>query len=347
VTAASSCFELDYLLQAGEGQIDIMCRARSIESSVDNPSLDEHTRRLLGEVPRIKRYAAKSGLVPTDSYEDFVDLERPYVVWVVSAAPPLSLEPKRWWFPIVGSVPYLGWFDKHLARAQADQLAELGWDVDMRGSSAYSTLGWFDDPVLSSMIDDSADADGELANVILHESVHATIYVNGQSEVNEGLARCVGEALTVRYLTETYGPDAEQLTSWVQGELDGQRTLSRLRQAFQDLKALYASKDTPAVKLEKKKLYLANLRADIGFRRPITNATLASYDTYHGGKEAFARLLVDCLDLQRLMKIATTVTDDDFNEPQQSNLEPVIDKLSKRCKDAIAAEAKAAATAVR
>lgn len=327
------CFEFDYLLQAGEGQLDLLCRARSIDSAVANEDLDPQTRRLLGDVPNIKAFASRNGLVPTKSYEDFVDLERPYVVWVVSAAPPLSLEPKRWSFPIVGSVPYLGWFDKHLARNHADQMAADGWDVDMRGSSAYSTLGWFNDPVLSSMIERAPDADGELANVILHESVHATIYVAGQSEFNEGLATFVGDHLTVLYLTERFGGQSTQLIEWAEGEAQGKITQARLHRAYSDLKAVYASKDSDAVKLDKKRAYLSDLRAELRFRRPITNATLAGYDTYHGGAEAFGKLYDACgADLTRLMTVAKAVKESDFGSGQASDLNPLVETLSARCK---------------
>lgn len=342
--SGSGCFQLDYLLQAGEGQLDLLCRARSIDSAVQNEDLDPETRRLLSDVPNIKAFASKNGLVPTQSYEDFVDLERPYVVWVVSAAPPLSLEPKRWSFPIVGSVPYLGWFDKHLAKNHAEQLSADGWDVDMRGSSAYSTLGWFDDPVLSSMIERAPDADGELANVILHESVHATIYVAGQSEFNEGLATFVGDQLTAVYLTERFGAQSRELREWADGEAQGKITHARLHQAYNDLKALYTSADSEAVKLDKKKIYLTALRGELRFRRPITNATLAGYDTYHGGAEAFGKLYDACgANLTRLMTVAKSVTPKDFDAEPASDLGPLVAKLSARCIELIKPPSKATA----
>lgn len=292
-------------------------------------------------MPKIKAYASRGGLVPTNSYESFVDLERKYVVWVVSAAPPLSLEPKKWTFPIVGSVPYLGWFYEHLAHNQAEDLAAEGYDIDVRGSSAYSTLGWFDDPVLSSMIEDSVDADGELANVILHESVHATIYVPNQSEFNEGLATFVGDRLTLSYLTETFGAQSDELRAWIEGEEYGDKVKNRLHQAYKDLKVIYSSKDSDEAKLAKKKEYLRALRSELRFRRPITNATLAGYDTYHGGKEAFGKLLERCGgDLSLLMGAAKTTTEADFKEKQQPDLAPLVDKLAERCQKLAEAEAK-------
>jgi len=330
--AASGCFEIDYLLQAGEGQLDLACRARSLESARDNPELSPNTRRLLADVPAMKAFATKVGLVPTSSYEDFVALDRRAVVWVVSAAPTFSLEPRQWWFPIVGDVPYLGWFDKHLAQNHAESMAANGWDVDLRGAAAYSTLGFFDDAVLSTMIDEAPDADGELANTILHESVHATVYVAGQSEFNEGLATFVGDHLTLLYLTERFGAESNQMTAFVEGEIEGKKTQARLYQAYKDLTAIYRSKDAPAAMLAKKTAYLSELRAEIRFARPITNATLAHYDTYHGGEEAFARLYQVCdSDIRELIRVTKAVTTKNFQKTPESDLSGLVDTLAKRC----------------
>src|SRR6185312_14274837 len=112
---------------------------------------------------------------------------------------------KTWWFPIVGRVPYLGWFDRDDAHDFADELHREGWDSDVGAADAYSTLGWFDDPVLSTMIAGGDEAVGELVNVILHESVHATLYVDGQTRFNESLAEFVAGKLTTVYLGAHYG----------------------------------------------------------------------------------------------------------------------------------------------
>jgi predicted aminopeptidase len=337
--AASGCFEVDYLLQAGEGQMDLLCRARDIDDAKNDPDLSPNTRRLLGDVPNVKRYATKSGLVPTKSYEDFVALDRRSVVWVVSAAPTFSLEAKEWWFPIVGDVPYLGWFDKHLATNHIESLAREGWDVDMRGSIAYSTLGFFNDPVLSTMIEEAPDADGELANVILHESVHATVYVAGQSEFNEGLATFVGDHLTIEYLTERFGAESYELTAWVDGEAYGKSVQGRLYQAYKDLAALYKRKIPRTEMLKEKTRYLDGLRAEVGFARPITNATLAHYDTYHGGEQAFAKLYEVCnRDIREVVRVTKVVTAKDFDKTAESDLSKLVDKLGKGCKKPLASD---------
>lgn len=329
---ASGCVETDYLLQAAEGQLDLACRARSIESAIEDENLDPHTRALLADVPNIKSFAKKRGLVPTSSYEDFVALDRGSVVYVVNAAPELSLEPRRWTFPIVGSVPYLGWFDKELAQTQARQLAEQGWDVDVRGASAYSTLGWFNDPVLSSMIPDEPDALAELANTILHESLHATVYVPGQSTFNEGLATFVGDSLTAEYFTLRDGPGSLQLAEWREGEAHGKEVQQQLHAAYVELDTLYRSKLSRTQKLEKKAEILARVRRDTGFRRPISNATLTGFATYHSDEAGFERLYAACHnDLSELIGVVKTVKDDDFPERNAKELSGVLKKLTARC----------------
>jgi predicted aminopeptidase len=331
--ALAGCVEADYLLHAIEGQLDLACRARSIESAAADDDLDPRTRALLADVPRMKDFAVESGLEPTSSYETFVGLDRPNVVYVVSAAPPLSLEPKRWWFPVAGNVPYLGWFDKNLALQQARWLEADGWDVDVRGASAYSTLGWFDDPVLSSMIEDADDALAELANVILHESVHATVYIPGQSSFNEGLATYIGDELTVRYLDARFGPGSDELTSWLEGETRGREIRERFHRGYDALSALYASDLPDTEKLAKKKTLLAEIQADVRFRRPITNATLAGYSTYHSSRDEFARLWEACSQEPRLMiEVTKTLRAEDFPEANAEDLAKTVDGLVAKCR---------------
>ncbi|MFO0550697.1 MAG: aminopeptidase [Polyangiaceae bacterium] len=357
--SCAGCFELDYVGQAAEGQLDLLCRARSIESSLENPDIAPERRKLLAEVPAIKKFGQEAGsLTPTSSYETYVDLDRSDVVFVVTAAPPLSLEPKRWWFPIVGSISYLGWFDEHLAKNYANELAEDGWDVDVRGAAAYSTLGWFSDPVLSTMIEDGDDALGELANTILHESVHATIYVPGQPDFNEGIASFVGDRLTLDYLAKHFGAGSPQLENYVEGEERGAKIRDELVEAHTALKALYESDLPDEEKLAKKKAFLTDLRKHLRFRRPITNATLANYNAYHGAEGDFAKLFEACgSDVRRVVAACKTAGAADFeladapegetpSSRSQRAISQAIDLLAKRCApaDAQPADAQPAST---
>lgn len=330
--ALSGCFETGYLLQAGEGQLDLLCRARAIDVVLDDPDTSPAVRAELSEVSGIKAFGKRFGLVPTKSYEDYVQLDRPVAVWVVSAAPPLGFESKTWTFPIVGSVPYLGWFDKGRARDHAESLRAEGWDVDLRGAAAYSTLGFFHDPVLSSMLGDPSDGYGDFADTILHESLHATVYVNGQTSFNEGLATFVGEHLAKLYLADRYGSESKELKTFLDEERESAARSARLRKAFQDLDALYKSKLDDAEKLREKGYIIAALRAELHMSKAVTNATLASFRAYHGTSKGFEQLYQRCgEDISRMVEAAKTLKPSDFPAPQTKELDPILEKAAATC----------------
>lgn len=328
VLAATGCTSVGYLFQAAEGQCDISCRARPLDEALEDEDLDPGLAAVLRHVPAIKRFAEQSGLEPTPNYDDYVHLDRGAAVYVVSASHPLAFESLRWSFPIVGSVPYLGWFDLMDARRFAAELREDGWDVDLRGASAYSTLGWFADPILSSMVDGDVDALGDLANTILHESVHATTYVSSQSTFNESLANFVGDALTIAYLEQTFGVGGPEVTVWLEGEEVGKKRAARMHEAYLHLEKLYASDAPVETKLAEKSQYLAELRLELSFHRPMNNATLAGFKTYNAGDNEFEALLQACgQDWSRFWEVVRTIDDSAFYEEQQEDLGPVVDPL--------------------
>lgn len=290
----SGCTAAEYLAQAGCGQIDIMLRARDIDAVVADVTVPKRTRELLAGVRDIKKFGERHSLRPTGSYHRYVELPRPVVVWVVTASEPLRFRPATWWFPIVGRVPYLGWFDREAAYDFAAQLRAQGLDVDVGGAEAYSTLGWFDDPVLSTMLDDGPEAVGELADVVLHESVHATLYIDGQTRFNESLAVFVAGRLTLAYLDERYGPASEQKTAFVEAERSADERREQMRRAYQALEALYASSRPAEEKLAAKRRILIALQREVHRRRPINNATLSAFKSYHSGAPELEALIVAC-----------------------------------------------------
>lgn len=283
-----------YLTQAAQGQARLWWDATSIERTLEDPATPPPARQLLALVPAIKAFGGAQGLTPTTSYSQFVDLKRPAVCWVVSAAPALSLQPRTWEFPIVGSVPYLGWFSEQAARDHAESLRGDGWDTDVRPVRAYSTLGFLKDAVLSSMLANTPDAAGELANTILHESVHATLHVGGQATFNESLASFVADALTPGFLEENFGPDSQELLAWNAAEAQGVLAVQQLQQTTQALQQLYAGPLPDDQKLHEKWKRIALLRQHLGIRRHINNATLMQYQTYETGKDTFAAILRNC-----------------------------------------------------
>jgi predicted aminopeptidase len=333
LASTASCTSVAYVFQAAEGQCDISCRARPLEDVLRDEDTDPEVKALLAHVPAIKRFAEDNGLEPTPSYAEYVDLERDAAVYVVSACHPLAFEPMHWDFPIVGSVPYLGWFDLLDAKRFAADLAAEGWDVDLRGASAYSTLGWFDDPILSSMIDTGEGGLADLANTVLHESAHATLYVSSQSYFNESLANFVGDELTMAYLKKDQRVGAAQASAWREGERIGELRAERFHRAYLDLERLYSSDLGVEAKLAKKSQYLAELRAELSFGRPITNATLVGFKTYNTGDADFASLLSACGgDWRRFWSAVTTVDSSSFDREQEEDLTPLLAQLATRCR---------------
>ena len=332
LTVLSGCTTGRYLAQAGCGQIDLLLRARSIDAAARDPHTDPHTRALLGQVAEIKRFGEQNSLRPTASYHRYVALDRTAVVWVVTASEPLRFRPKTWWFPIVGTVPYLGWFDRDDAHQLADELRADGWDSDVGAADAYSTLGWFDDPVLSTMIPEGEEAVGELVNVILHESTHATLYIDGQTRFNESLAEYTAGKLTLTYLDQRYGPSSREKTAYLDAEHRGAERAAIMHRAYETLARLYASHLSREEKLAEKARVLDALRAETRFHRPINNATLAAFKNYNSGTTELDALLHACGgSWQRFFgTLATLKKKGSFPAPNQAELGPVLQPLIQR-----------------
>jgi len=327
------CSTTQYLFQAAKGQLDLLDSAEPIEKVLDNESVNEKYRDLLSKIEAIKKFADLSGLKKTENYRKFVDLHRPYVSWIVSASPPLKFEAKTWWFPIVGTVPYLGFFDKDDAESKASSLREENLDVYLRGVSAYSTLGWFNDPVLSSMLDGESDtALEDLANVIFHESAHATVYISGQSIFNERFASFVGDQLTKNYLSTL--PEGAGLLSNYETRLErSSQFRKKLNSVFNELESIYQSSSSDEIKFSKKKKIIDNLKSWYPFLEDVNNAYLLQFQTYDTSKNEFEIIFEKCeSNWNKFFKHMKTLEEDEFEQDQQENLDSIVTKLnSKSC----------------
>ena len=349
MASTSGCSTARYLVQATRGQLSLLNHAKPIDEVVRDQKTPPRTRALLGEIGAIKNFGEKCGLKPTENYTEFVKLDRPAAVYVVSACEPLEFKSKEWNFPIVGRFPYLGWFDLAQAKEFAKDLGEGTLDVDVRGAAAYSTLGWFRDAVLSSMIREGDEALGELVNVVLHESVHATLYISGQAYFNESVASYVADRLTEDYLDLRPGAvkvSAEQLAdhapamkasafpdrspsqdrlAYLKDQAEGERRTQRMHQAYNQLAALYASNKTVDEKRAEKVKILAELKNELGFRREINNATLIQFKTYSAGSKDFDELWKSCGgDSSRFMTTLSKLKESSFQKTQQEDLSKVL-----------------------
>jgi predicted aminopeptidase len=323
-----------YLFQAAGGQLALYREARPIPEVVADRRTPDAIRELLREVPRVKAFALSHGLAVNDNYDDFVELNRPYVVWFVNASDPLGFYPLAFWFPVVGTFPGLGWFDETEARRHAAELARGGWDVSVRGVRAFSTGGWFSDPIVSSMFTDSANAFGYLVNVILHESLHATILVADQQFYNESLASFVGDQLTLRYLAQRFGEGSEEMRIYRERELLGDQIEQLINDRYDELEALYASNKSTRDKLIRKQQILRELFVRVGFEELPTNATLVGSRLYDVGQAEFKALLASCgHDWQRFIRVTGSVSSREFGTPQEEDFTPIVRRLADReCK---------------
>ena len=297
-------------------------------------SKDEQQRLLW--VPEIKAFGQELGLSATDNY-DTINPTFDRTIWNVSACDPLSFSPKKWWFPIVGSVPYLGFFTRQEADVQIKALQPSGLDTHLRTAGAYSTLGWFRDPLLPNMLKWS---EYSLSNTLLHELAHATVWIPGSVQFNESFANFVGDIASMRYMERKYGEQSDQVQR-IRRAIEDRRTYRGiLVELYQELDALYQSPQfDPDEKLREKQRLFATLPRRIGTssihnkahyqrvvtRNPWNNARMMQFRTYNRSREWFQAVLDEQGgDLAQFMSRVQEITADS-NSPYKS-LEDAVNK---------------------
>ena len=296
----SSC----YYLQAAGGQLEVLRKRESIDRLLDDPDTPAALAARLSLVRAAREFSiTELGLPDNGSYRSFAALDRDYVVWNVVAAAEFSIEARTWCFPIAGCVAYRGYFSEHRARAKAAQLKAEGQDVFVGGVTAYSTLGIFDDPLLSTMLgrDDTA-----LVALLFHELAHQRLYLPGDTAFSESFASAVEELGVERWLRARAGDDQwrrYRARKALGGELTGLALAAR-----DDLAALYAGPLTPAEKRRAKAARLKALAAaltrralahgvdarEARFAQPLNNARLALWSAYERHVPALRRLFRNC-----------------------------------------------------
>src|SRR5690606_308441 len=205
---------------------------------------------------------------------------------------------------------------------------------DVCSSDLFSTGGWFSDPIVSSMFTDSANAFGYLVNVILHESLHATILVADQQFYNESLASFVGDQLTLRYLAQRFGEHSDELRIYRERQVMVQQVQQLITERYDELEALYASDKSIRDKLIRKQQIMRELFVRVGFEDLPTNATLLGSRLYNVGQAEFEALLEQCgHDWQRFIRVTGSVSAKQFRAPQEEDFTPIVKRLTAReCK---------------
>ena len=230
---------LSYATAQGIGQLRIVWNARPISEVLTDPSTPDSISERLKFVGQVRKYAIDSlGLNDTKNYTTYYDQHGQEILWVVTACDPFQLKEKVWEFPIVGKVPYKGFFSPEKAKEEALIWKQNGLDVSVRNPGGWSTLGWFTDPVLSSMLTRSK---GDLASLIIHEMAHATIYVKDSSTFNENLASFIGDEGARKFLIDTYGKDSPEWKDYDQEEKDYRKWTSHMLRGADVLDSLYKS----------------------------------------------------------------------------------------------------------
>jgi predicted aminopeptidase len=289
-------------MQAIGGQMELMRRARPIPEVLADPGTDAELKRKLERVVQIRNFASLALYLPdNESYRRYADIKRPYVVWNVFATPELSAEPRQWCFPFAGCVGYKGYFADADAQRLAAELRSQGYDVYTGGVPAYSTLGWFKDPVLNTFI---RYPDAEIARLLFHELAHQIAYAKGDTTFNESFAAAVEEEGVQRWLA-AHGT-ADQKIAFDRVQIYRRGFMEIVARYRARLAQLYGQTMSPAEMRAQKAQIFAQMRTDYQalkqswdgfagydrwFGEPLNNAQLASVAIYTQLVPAFQALL--------------------------------------------------------
>ncbi|KRB70692.1 aminopeptidase [Noviherbaspirillum sp. Root189] len=302
VSLLASYSFVQYYAQAICGHLAIVMGARPIDDCLKDPSVEVDLKVRLAKIKQIRDFAVHElGLPDNDSYRTYVDIGRPYVAWNVIATTQLSLQPVEWCFPIAGCVNYRGYYNKADAVSYARTLQKAGYDVHVSEVPAYSTLGWFNDPVLSSFVN---YAEPQLARLIFHELAHQVLYAKGDSQFNESFAVTVAEEGVQRWIAKFGAAGVQKkLTAYEKRKTEFLTLLTKYRERLADL---YTSEKSTSEKRARKLQILHGLKDEFGtlkvswggysgyddwFAQPLNNAHLASIATYHDFVPGFKALL--------------------------------------------------------
>lgn len=299
---SSGCTHVAYYAQATQGQLRLVASAKPIGQWLADPTVSEQLKQRLTRTQQIRQFAVHTLNLPNNgSYTRYAELDRPYVVWNVVATPELSMKPLQWCFPVAGCVDYRGYYRLEDAQRFARELRSHGYEVRVSGVPAYSTLGWFNDPVLSTFISYS---EAEVARMLFHELAHQVAYAPGDTSFNESFATTV-ENIGVEQWLNTHGtPDSrERYREFRQRKSD---FIHLLREHRQHLETIFSSNMSDDEKRSEKALVIASLNQsyrqmkddkwggfsgyDAWFNEPITNAHFVLVASYEELVPAFVAL---------------------------------------------------------
>ncbi len=249
-----------YGIRQGLGQVKIVWKAKPVEEFLNDPQFPDSLKQKLALIQEVRQYAIDTlGLKDTENYKTMFDQRGEEIMWVVQACEPFALKAKTWDFPVVGSVPYKGFFKKEKAMDARALLEQEGYDVSIRNPGGWSTLGWFTDPILSGMLN---RGDGDLASLIIHEMVHSTIFVKDDVDFNENLASFIGDTASYYFIASKFGKDSNEFLDYLHEDQDYRKYSRHVLRGTKMLDSLYQTmkaEEPLESKKEKKKAMISRI----------------------------------------------------------------------------------------
>lgn len=266
---------LSYGWMQASGQVKILLNVEHVSDVMNDPMFPDSLKARIRLIEEIKQFGVDSlGLTPSKNYTTFYNQHGKPLIWLITASEKYKIEPYKWKFPIIGSFPYKGFFDSTRAVTEERQLVQHGLDTDIGEVSAWSTLGYLKDPILSSML---KRRPGSLANLILHELTHGTLFVKNNLELNENLASFIGDQGAIHFLKFKYGLDSEELRTYEYSKKYNDAYSGHMLRGIARLDSLYRTfGENPAVNAHRDSL-----------KNKLIMAILDDADTLLSGKRTF------------------------------------------------------------
>ncbi len=301
----TGCSTIGYYHQSISGHLSLISKRKPITDIVDDSTRDKKLIEQLMLVQALRTFASTHLKLPeNESYRSYIQLDGPYVTWNVFAAPEFSVTLQKWCFPVIGCVQYRGYFDKNKAQGYAAKLSDLGLDVFIAGAPAYSTLGWFDDPLLSSMLDRGETV---TASYIFHELAHQQFYLKDDSAFNEAFATAVEELGVHRWLQhqgrldelDTYENWLTQKTVFADFVKDAQWKFEKLYALGLPAATMRIEKQKQIADIRKRFEDLSQLNSQLlkyqkWMSGPLNNAQLGALALYRDRVPGFKQLFKTC-----------------------------------------------------
>ena len=338
------CSDIGYYWQAASGHLELLSRKQNIQELINSPNTEPELKRKLNLVKSVRKFAIQQLDIPeNEGYSGFVELDRPYVTMVVTAAPKLELKAHKWCYWFIGCQEYRGYFDQEQAIIFAEELQRQELDVSISQVTAYSTLGWlnkswmpdfFSDPVLSTFLRRN---DAELITVLIHELAHQVVYVRDDTSFNESFAVFVEQEGLRQFINHSdekvvFDKGRLELYKWyMKASKDRKLFMRIINSAIDDLEKLFSSKITNAEKLQKKQKLFDELREnyqtfkdefrvlsyDNWFKKDLNNTHLLGVKRYHSKVEQFKRLFVQQgKDWKKFLKVVRELSE---KSPEERN----------------------------